>query len=72
MKQLVEVTFKDGSKAKVLPGEVEGLRKAGLLKNPVKKEEKKVGETKEYKEKGQTKKANISTKNVKGGRPKKT
>lgn len=55
MKQLVEVTFKDGSKAKVLPGEVEGLRKAGLLKNPVKKEEKKAGETKEFKSTGRTK-----------------
>jgi len=48
--KLTEVTLKDGKKINILPGEVEGLRKLGKLK-----EEKKVNDTKEEKKKPQTK-----------------
>ena len=73
----VSVTLKKGSTIEVLPAEVPGLRKAGLLK-----EGKQPSETKEFKPEAETKTApkkpvskkrpaSISTKNVKGNSPKK-
>ena len=51
--KLVKVVLKTGRAIEVLPDEVEGLKKAGLLKESkvknVTKEEKEVGETKDEK-----------------------
>lgn len=89
---LVDVTLKDRTVVKVLPCEVEGLKRAGKLFDPeaeVKekeekaglqtKEEKETGETKEEKEAGDTKEGkpkrrpvNISSRNIRGKRSKKT
>lgn len=69
-----EVTLKDGKKIKVMQREIEVLRKAGKLKEEKSsgqtKEDKTPAETKEEKSEGEAK-ANISTKNIKGSRPKK-
>jgi len=68
----VKVTTKRGQVIEVLPAEISGLRKAGLLK-----EGKQPSETKEFKTEAETKVApknrgaSISTKNVKGSNPKK-
>lgn len=80
----VKVELKNGKVIEVLPGEVEVLNKAGLLKEAkeksVTKEEKEAGETKSFKEEKEAlermypksnRPVNISTANVKGGRPKK-
>ena len=71
---LVKVTLKNGDVISVLPEEVPGLKMVGLLK-----EEKEAGGTKEEKFTGQTKEVTgkvksgpITTRNVKGRRPKKT
>lgn len=74
---LVKVTFKSGKEGHVLPEEVPGLEKAGLLK-----EEKEATETKEEKSTGETKsisghatrtkKGAITKGNIKGSSPKKT
>jgi len=60
--QLKQVVLKTGETIKVLPREVEGLRKAGLLKRPTaskpgvkKKEDKSTSKTKEEKDTGETK-----------------
>ena len=83
----VKVTLKKGNTIEVLPAEVPGLRKAGLLK-----EGKQPSETKEFKEEAETKErtakeiqeanermypskkrpVNIGSHSIKGGRPKKT
>jgi len=69
----VSVTLKSGKIIEVMDKEVPGLRKAGLLK-----EGKQPSETKEFKPEAETKAApkkrpaSISTKNIKGSRPKKT
>jgi len=76
------VTLKDGKTINVLPREVPGLEKAGLLKEEKgtgkTKEEKSTGETKEEKVTGKVKNpvpkkrpVNISHANIKGARPKK-
>jgi hypothetical protein len=74
----VKVTLKNGKVIEVLPAEVSGLKKAGLLKESkipnMTKEEKNVGETKDEKaamEKMYPKKkrpVNISSKNINRGR----
>jgi hypothetical protein len=75
----VKVTLKkDGKVIEVLPNEVEGLRKAGLLKEskiPTEtKEEKNVGETKDEKaamekmKPSQKRDVNIGSKNINRGR----
>jgi hypothetical protein len=79
--QKVKVILKNGEIIEVLPNEVEGLKKAGVLKEskiPSKtKEEKETGETKDEKaamEKMYPKSnrpADISKANIKGGSPKK-
>jgi len=56
----VKVFLKSGKVIEVLPQEVEGLRKAGLVapkrkSNPVKKQQKQSGTTKEQKDTGGTK-----------------
>lgn len=60
--ELKEVILKTGEKIKVLPKEVDGLRKAGLLKRPTaskprskSKEDKSKTETKEDKNNGESK-----------------
>jgi len=72
---LVKVTFKNGKIESVLPEEVPGLKRAGLLKEEKDpgqtKEEKSTGETKEEKVTGKVKSVPITTRNVKGRRPKK-
>jgi len=50
----VKVTLKSGTDIEVLPQEVEGLRKARVLK-VVSKQKKKTGKTKEEKKTGETK-----------------
>lgn len=65
MERLVDVTLKNGKTIPVLSREVAGLEKAGLLK--------------EYKEQPEEitkdnpvpKETKVTTKNIKGGRPKK-
>jgi len=64
---LVKVTLKNGKIIEVLRREVHGLQKAGLLK----KESKVESETKEEKATGETKDFPVTTKNVKGKRPRK-
>jgi len=69
MRKLVEVTLKDGRIIDVFDNEISGLKKAGVLK-----EDKSESFTKEEKETGETKEkasSPITTKNIKGGRPKK-
>ena len=78
----VKVILKSGQTIEVLKQEIEGLIKAGLLK-----ESKIPSETKEFKETGETKDekaamekmipstkrpVDISSRNIKGSRPKKT
>lgn len=70
MKKLVEVTKKSGQKIMVLSAEIPGLKKAGILRDSKVKEEKDLGETKEFKDASVTK--SIIWKNIKGKRPKKT
>ena len=60
----VKVTLKSGKVIEVLPSEVAGLK--GLIK-----EDKIASETKEFKVKTSTTNPPISTKNIKGRRPKK-
>ena len=71
-----KVTLKSGKVISVLPNEVPGLKKAGLLKEEKEagqtKEEKSTGETKEKKVTGKVKSGPITTRNVKGRSPKKT
>lgn len=60
MMEKVKVFLKNGKVIEVLPKEVAGLKKAGLVapkrkSNPVKKQEKKTGNTKEQKDPGDTK-----------------
>lgn len=80
----VKVELKNGKLIEVLPSEVEILKQAGLLKELKEKtetkEEKEVGETKTFKEEKEAlermypksnRPVNISSANIKGGRPKK-
>lgn len=73
---LKKVILKNGEVISVLPKEVPGLKGAGLLKEEKEpgetKEEKSTGETKEEKVTGKVKSGPITTRNVKGRRPKKT
>ena len=74
----VKVTLKNGKVIEILPAEVEGLKKAGLLKESkvpnVTKEEKNVGETKDEKAvvermyQWKKRPVNISKKNINRGR----
>ena len=62
----VKVTLKDGRTIEVLKREVKVLEDAGLLE----KESKVENETKDEKNTGETKDSPITTKNIKGRRPK--
>jgi hypothetical protein len=74
----VKVTLKNGKVIEVLPAEVDGLKKAGLLKESkipnMTKEEKNVGETKDEKAAmermypSKKRPVNISSKNINRGR----
>ena len=74
----VKVTLKNGKVIEILPSEVEGLKKAGLLKESkvsnVTKEEKNAGETKDEKAvveriyQWKKRPVNISNKNINRGR----
>ena len=74
----VKVTLKNGKVIEILPAEVEGLKKAGLLKESkaanMTKEEKNVGETKDKKAvvermyPSKKRHVNISNKNINRGR----
>ena len=74
----VKVTLKNGKVIEILPAEVEGLKKAGLLKESkvpnITKEEKNVGETKDEKAAmermypSKKRPVNISKKNINRGR----
>ena len=74
----VKVTLKNGKIIEILPAEVEGLKKAGLLKVSkvpnITKEEKNVGETKDEKAvvermyPSKKRLINISNKNINRGR----
>lgn len=59
---LVKVKFRNGETGMVMQREIEGLRKAGLLADSSKKEEKTESNTKEHKEPSMTKKGNLSGK----------